>query len=81
MYSYTHLPKLCTFPPLFSQGTMHVGDGVKWVSDYRLQVDAARFDFVVHDVFTGGAMPASLFTTEFFRDIQACLLPVQAVAS
>ncbi|CAH7669562.1 hypothetical protein PPACK8108_LOCUS4195 [Phakopsora pachyrhizi] len=31
------------------------------------------FDYIIHDVFTGGSVPASLFTTECWRDVRARL--------
>ncbi|KAK7421515.1 hypothetical protein QQZ08_009930 [Neonectria magnoliae] len=32
-----------------------------------------KFDYIVHDVFTGGAEPADLFTLEFFQGLNALL--------
>ncbi|KPM42562.1 hypothetical protein AK830_g3961 [Neonectria ditissima] len=32
-----------------------------------------KFDYIVHDVFTGGAEPAGLFTLEFFQGLNALL--------
>jgi spermidine synthase len=39
-----------------------------------------RFDYIVHDVFTGGVEPVELFTTEFFHDLHAMLKPNGAIA-
>ena len=39
-----------------------------------------RFDYIVHDVFTGGAEPVDLFTTEFFQDLYTMLKPHGAIA-
>lgn len=33
------------------------------------------FDYIIHDVFTGGAVPASLFTLEFWQDVKRVLRP------
>ncbi|KAH8904443.1 S-adenosyl-L-methionine-dependent methyltransferase [Coniochaeta sp. PMI_546] len=34
-----------------------------------------RYDYIVHDVFTGGAEPVALFTLEFLSDLAALLRP------
>ena len=39
-----------------------------------------RFDYIVHDVFTGGAEPVELFTMEFFQDLHTMLKPNGAIA-
>ncbi|UNI18234.1 hypothetical protein JDV02_004513 [Purpureocillium takamizusanense] len=38
------------------------------------------YDYIVHDVFTGGAEPVDLFTLEFFQGLAALLKPDGAVA-
>ena len=39
-----------------------------------------RFDYIVHDVFTGGAVPIALFTLEFLQDLAAILRPNGVIA-
>jgi hypothetical protein len=39
-----------------------------------------QYDYVVHDVFTGGAEPVELFTVEFIRDLRAILKPSGVIA-
>jgi spermidine synthase len=39
-----------------------------------------KFDYIVHDVFTGGAEPVELFTAEFFQDLHSLLKPNGAIA-
>lgn len=39
------------------------------VSAGRLPSKRDQFDFVVHDCFTGGSVPAELFTREFWWDL------------
>ncbi|OAA63845.1 spermine/spermidine synthase [Cordyceps fumosorosea ARSEF 2679] len=39
-----------------------------------------RFDYIVHDVFTGGAEPVELFTLEFLQQLRALLTPHGAIA-
>ncbi|KAM3434030.1 hypothetical protein MY4824_005636 [Beauveria thailandica] len=42
--------------------------------------DGARFDYIVHDVFTGGAEPVDLFTLEFLQRLHTLLKPHGAIA-
>ncbi|KAL3420876.1 spermine spermidine synthase [Phlyctema vagabunda] len=39
-----------------------------------------KFDYIVHDVFTGGAEPVELFTLEFLRDLKTMLTPNGVIA-
>ncbi|KAK3682533.1 S-adenosyl-L-methionine-dependent methyltransferase [Podospora appendiculata] len=39
-----------------------------------------RFDYIIHDVFTGGAEPIPLFTLEFLQSLDALLQPGGVVA-
>ncbi|KAL2062809.1 hypothetical protein VTL71DRAFT_5881 [Oculimacula yallundae] len=39
-----------------------------------------RYDYVVHDVFTGGAEPVDLFTYEFLQDLNSILKPGGVIA-
>lgn len=36
-------------------------------------VATERYDYIIHDVFTGGAEPVSLFTLEFLTDLRTLL--------
>ena len=40
----------------------------------------ATYDYIVHDVFTGGAEPVDLFTLEFLQGLHALLKPDGAIA-
>ncbi len=56
-----------------------IEDAVKYAA--RTAKNAkVRFDYIVHDVFTGGAEPVDLFTTEFFHDLYSLLKPNGAIA-
>ena len=50
----------------------------------RLQDSASplegQYDYVVHDVFTGGAEPVELFTTEFLQGLSDLLKPDGVIA-
>jgi len=39
-----------------------------------------QFDYIIHDVFTGGAEPIALFTLEFLQNLHALLKPGGVVA-
>lgn len=44
------------------------------------KIAPATYDYIVHDVFTGGAEPVDLFTLEFFQSLHALLAPRGTVA-
>lgn len=39
----------------------------------KAQKTSKQYDYIVHDVFTGGAEPAELFTWEFLKDLHSLL--------
>lgn len=39
-----------------------------------------RYDYIIHDVFTGGAEPLELFTMEFLEGLYELLKPGGAIA-
>lgn len=42
--------------------------------------ESKTYDYIVHDVFTGGAEPVDLFTLEFLQGLSALLKPDGVVA-
>ncbi|CAK7274647.1 hypothetical protein SEPCBS119000_006279 [Sporothrix epigloea] len=46
----------------------------------RSGLATGRFDYIVHDVFTGGAEPIPLFTLEFLQNLHALLKPSGVIA-
>lgn len=46
----------------------------------RAREDEGQYDYIVHDVFTGGAEPVALFTLEFLSDLASLLKPGGAIA-
>lgn len=48
------------------------GDAAAWVAQRKKQ-RAGQFDYIIHDVFTGGAEPVPLFTTEFLSGLHMLL--------
>lgn len=53
-------------------------DAVKYTK--HLADNAMTYDYIVHDVFTGGAEPVDLFTLEFLQGLSSLLKPDGVVA-
>jgi spermidine synthase len=58
--------------------TVVIADAVPYVSE--LSRSEEKFDYVVHDVFTGGAEPVDLFTLEFIQGLHSILKPNGVIA-
>lgn len=57
-----------------------IEDATKFVKrSLKLNV-VPQYDYIVHDVFTGGAEPAELFTVEFLNDLKSLLKEDGAIA-
>lgn len=67
---YFQLPSNHT--PVIEDAVTYTGDLVNKTTD--------QFDYIVHDVFTGGAEPIALFTLEFLQNLYALLKPNGVVA-
>ncbi|KAJ5191261.1 uncharacterized protein N7498_010246 [Penicillium cinerascens] len=50
-----------------------VDDATKFVKRALKTPSAHQYDYIVHDVFTGGAEPAELFTIDFLHDLSSLL--------
>ena len=48
--------------------------------DELIEQTTKKYDYVVHDVFTGGVEPVDLFTVEFLQQLKALLKPDGAIA-
>ena len=57
-----------------------IEDAVAYTGRLAADDDAQRFDYIIHDVFTGGAEPIALFTLEFLQSLDALLQPGGVVA-
>ncbi|QSZ35341.1 hypothetical protein DSL72_008211 [Monilinia vaccinii-corymbosi] len=55
-----------------------IDDAVSVVSTFAAQ--GKKFNYIVHDVFTGGAEPVELFTYEFLKDLHDILEPGGVIA-
>ncbi len=68
--SYFNLP---------SNHTAVIRDAVSW-ADETVAEGSLKYDYIIHDVFTGGAEPLSLFTESFLRNLRSLLRPNGAIA-
>ncbi len=55
-----------------------IADAVSYASEVAKSDE--KYDYVVHDVFTGGAEPVDLFTQEFLQDLNSILKPGGVIA-
>ncbi|KAG0637339.1 S-adenosyl-L-methionine-dependent methyltransferase [Tuber brumale] len=63
------------FFQLIENHTAYIEDAITFVkreNSYRGK-DRKKYEYILHDVFTGGAVPASLFTLEFFVGLRDLL--------
>lgn len=56
-----------------------VANAVTYMSDVANSTEE-RYDYIIHDVFTGGAEPLDLFTHEFMTNLHAALKPDGVIA-
>ena len=56
-----------------------VADAVRYMEGVANSTED-RYDYIIHDVFTGGAEPVNLFTHEFMKNLQASLKPDGVIA-
>lgn len=55
-----------------------ISDAVNYTAE--LAKKKQKYDYIVHDVFTGGAEPVELFTLEFIQDLNSILKPGGVIA-
>ena len=61
--------------------TSIIEDAARFVDRARLaSSEHHSYNYIIHDVFTGGAEPASLFTQEFIQGLSDLLKPEGVVA-
>ena len=56
-----------------SNHTPIIGDAVHLVEDAKARNLSSKYDYIIHDVFTGGAEPVDLFTQEFLSGLKYLL--------
>ncbi|BGP32808.1 hypothetical protein JCM10296v2_004592 [Rhodotorula toruloides] len=54
-------------------GEVVLKDAVEWVHAQAKEASPPAFDYIIHDVFTGGAVPATLFTSTFLAQLKSLL--------
>lgn len=62
---------------------VYIDDARRWVHRQAASIAAGgdppnssiKFDFVVHDCFSGGAVPQHVFTREFWADLKIIMEP------
>lgn len=59
--------------------TAVIEDAISW-GNKNVATLANHFDYIIHDVFTGGAEPIELFTEEFLVTLRALLSPSGVIA-
>ena len=64
---------------LASNHTPVIADAVSYTAQLVAEGNE-KFDYIVHDVFTGGAEPIPLFTLEFLQGLAALLKPDGVIA-
>lgn len=54
--------------------TAVIRDAVAFVKEaVEVETERSKYDYIIHDVFTGGAEPAALFTQEFLHGLNLLL--------
>lgn len=56
-----------------------IADAVTYAKDAAAKADQ-KYDYIIHDVFTGGAEPVELFTSEFLEDLHSLMKPNGVIA-
>ena len=61
--------------------TSIIGDAIEVVGDMQKAKEMRNtYDYIIHDVFTGGAEPINLFTSEFIKGLSDLLRPNGIIA-
>lgn len=61
--------------------TAVIKDAIAFVDEVgEVETERSKYDYIIHDVFTGGAEPAALFTLEFLEGLSLLLKPDGVIA-
>lgn len=63
-----------------SNHTAVIQDAVSYLNTAVSVPNPEQYDYILHDVFTGGAEPLSLFTTSFLQNLRSLLKPHGVIA-
>ena len=58
---------------LLPNHTAHIMDAVEFVKNAAAAPKLEQYDFIIHDVFTGRAAPAALFTMDMMQGVSKIL--------
>jgi len=72
---HEYATKYFALPP---EHTAVIADAISYAN--AVARSGEQYDYVVHDVFTGGAEPVELFTVEFIQDLRSILKPSGVIA-
>jgi hypothetical protein len=68
-----------TYFNLPSNHTAILRNAVSWAAEAS-QNGTTKYDYIIHDVFTGGAEPLPLFTEQILRNLRSLLKPYGSIA-
>ncbi|KAF8584274.1 hypothetical protein K439DRAFT_1633655 [Ramaria rubella] len=54
---------------------VYIEDAGEWVQDHASLAEDDKYDYVVHDCFSGGAVPEHIFTLEFWESLKKVVKP------
>lgn len=52
---------------------VYIQDGRDWIHDHASLAAEDKYDYVVHDCFSGGGVSPHLFTLEFWEELKAIM--------
>lgn len=58
---------------LLPNHTVYIMDAVKFVANASAVENPEKYEYIIHDVFTGGAAPSALFTKEMVGGMEKIL--------
>jgi spermidine synthase len=76
---YFGLPDLDSDRVFLEDARVVVAEKRRSTQQYGLS-NADKYDYVVHDCFSGGGVPAHLFTLQFWEDLKTIMNPEGVVA-
>ncbi|KAF8511513.1 S-adenosyl-L-methionine-dependent methyltransferase [Gautieria morchelliformis] len=49
---------------------VYIADAREWVHDHAFPAAQNKFDYIVHDCFSGGSVPGHIYTLEFWEELK-----------
>ena len=65
---------------LLPNHTAHITDAVQFVKKEAAVEKPTQYQYIIHDVFTGGAAPSSLLTTDMMEDMKKLMVDDGVIA-